>query len=168
MCLHVLSAVCVQLLERKIPDFELNTFRCGTGFILFSLGFLFMRRRPVIPRKIWFSTACYGAIIFANTIATYTSVTFIPLTSLQAMKITVNITSGVVLFAIFLKEKIDLKLLIVSLVCSVGVVLIIQPEFIFTSKIEREMKNRTLEGQYVCLLSRSFSIETFQKYEIEN
>ena len=146
ICLHVLSAVCVQLLERKIPDFELNAIRCGTGFILFSLGFLCMRRKPVVPRKVWFVTACYGAVGFVNTITTYTSVTFIPLTSFQALKITVNITSGIVIFAIFLKEKIDFKLLIFSLLCSVGVVLVIQPGFIFITKTEKERKNHIFEG----------------------
>ena len=27
--LHATSATCVQLLERRIPDLELNAFRCG-------------------------------------------------------------------------------------------------------------------------------------------
>ena len=36
----VISASCVTLLKRQVPDFELNFLRCATVFVLLSVGML--------------------------------------------------------------------------------------------------------------------------------
>ena len=46
--LFVASATSVQLLERRIPDLELNTFRNAVPTLLYALGILFTGNWPII------------------------------------------------------------------------------------------------------------------------
>ena len=46
----VISATSVQLLESRIPNFELNMFRYIAPLAVFSLGFIATRKLPAIPK----------------------------------------------------------------------------------------------------------------------
>ena len=128
----VLSTVCVQLLERTIPDFELNFIRCLFGLIVFSGYFVLRRHSPLVPKSGILTTVAYGTVVAVISLCSYISVTFIPLTSLQSVKITINISLSMILFAICLKESITVKSIVSALLSITGVILIIQPGFIFT------------------------------------
>ena len=60
------SATCVQLLERRIPDLELNTFRNGIPLVLYSIVFLLMRSWPVIERRQIGVTFLYTVVAFLS------------------------------------------------------------------------------------------------------
>ena len=141
--LLVTSAASVQLLERRIPDFELNALRFGTAGILFTSGLIFFTdRRPVIPTSEITSVMGFVTFTFCSTVSIYAAVPFISLSSFQSIYLSTGIVSGVILFAIFLKEKITFKMMSASVMCCFGVLLVIQPQFIFhNSKIFTKLEN---------------------------
>ena len=132
MC-AVASASSVQLLEKKIPDFELNSFRCGTTFIIFLFGMITRRNFPTIERTEIVSTMLYSVLAFSAAMTWYTAVTFLPIASAQCIVQTTNITTGLCLFYFFLSDKVDIYVFISASICTGGVVLAIQPEFIFNN-----------------------------------
>ena len=125
------SATCVQLLERRIPDFEVNTFRFFVSWILMVLILLVQRRMPRTEKfniSIFFLHAfCSECIALPHFIA----ITVSSVTSVQCLVITSGITSGIFIFLLALKEDITMKKLACAMLCITGVVLVIQPEVIF-------------------------------------
>ena len=73
------SAACVQLLERRIPDFELNTFRASVTLIFYSSYFLFTWKLPVVERSEIGAILLYMVTLFIATFGTYVSVSLLPL-----------------------------------------------------------------------------------------
>ena len=141
--LLVTSAASVQLLQRQVPDFELNALRFGTAGILFAIGVIFFTRQcPVIPILEITSVMGFVTFTFCSTVSNYTAVTFISLSSFQSIYLTTCIVSGVILYAIFLKEQMTLKMMSAAILCCIGVLLVIQPQFIFhNSKTFERMEN---------------------------
>ena len=45
------SGASVQLLERRIPDLELNGIRSFTPLVLSAIWMIFKRKFPAVPRK---------------------------------------------------------------------------------------------------------------------
>ena len=124
----VTPATCVQLLERNIPDFELNTCRFATSGILFTLGITCTTRQwPIIPKSEIISTFSLDFIVFLGTVTHYLAVTFIPLATAQSIFLISGIISGLILFAIFLEDKITILKLTLTVSCMCGVILVIQP-----------------------------------------
>ena len=147
----VISTVSVQLLQKRIPDFELNAFRCGLPLVITSIGILVTRKWPVIERKEIISTSLYSILSFMCSIAIYVAATLLPLASVQSLSETANIITGIILFCIFLDDKPTILGITSALICSCGVILVIQPDFIFIKKessgkgisLIPEKKNRT-------------------------
>ena len=46
-----ISRVCVQMLEGAVPDFELNTIRCGFSLVFFMFYFIATQSLPWIKRE---------------------------------------------------------------------------------------------------------------------
>ena len=125
------SRVCVQMLEKAVPDFELNAIRCG--FTLPCMGVYFAVKKiwPTVKRENWISV---GLLCFFNNIsslALYISVTLIPLASSESCTVTFQIISSLVIFTIINKERITWDKLLAVPVCSTGVLLVLQPTFLF-------------------------------------
>ena len=55
----------------------------------------------------------------------------IPISAAQSLQQTSQIVSGVLLFALILKEKITIRILVSSVLCVAGIMLVIQPDFLF-------------------------------------
>ena len=127
----VISIVSVQLLERRIPDFELNAARCALPFLLSTIGMLTRRQLPVIPREEIISTTLYSFLSFTCSVTLYIAATLLPVSSVQSVSQTSNIVSGVILFYLFLDDKPTLPVLVSALMCTCGVLCVIQPSFIF-------------------------------------
>ena len=128
----VSSSVCVQLLERSIPDFELNFIRSLTGFVLFSGYFALRRHSPLVPKSGIWSTVAYGTVVTLLSLSNYISVTFIPVASFQSLKTTANVSLSVIIFALFAQEHAFIRNIISAMICVTGVLMIVQPEFMFT------------------------------------
>ena len=78
MLLFSSSATCVQLLERRIPDLELNAFRSGILQLLYTTGLLIMRRWPVIDRSKIAATLAYSLGISCAGLSQFVAVSFLP------------------------------------------------------------------------------------------
>ena len=130
----VVSNASVQLLERRIPDFELNTFRCALPFLLSAVWMVIKGHLPVISRDEISSTSLYSLLCFSTSIAMYVAVTLLPMSTMQSLRETCNIVSGILLFYIILDEKPTCFVFISASLCICGVLLVIQPSFIFFNK----------------------------------
>ena len=76
--LCTVSATCVQLLGRRIPDLELNTFRCGIPLIFYSIGLIMMQRWPRIDRSEIGATLLYSLAGSSCKLGEFVAVTFLP------------------------------------------------------------------------------------------
>ena len=132
----ILSGICVQLLERSIPDFELNFIRCLTGFIVFSGYFILIMLRPLVGRSAILVTVTYGTVVTTCSLCAFISMAFIPLTSYQSMETTSFIALSMFLLALFAQEHISIQNIISTITCVTGVFMILQPEFMFEGSEE--------------------------------
>ena len=128
------SGTTVQLLQRTVPDFELNAFRSAAGLCLYALVFLFKLEWPGIPRSEIVAVSVSTMLGSVTPLLFYISVTFLPLTSSVTLEVTSGMVTGIPLFAIFLEEKITVKRLLFASLCVFGVILVTQPGFIFNKK----------------------------------
>ena len=131
----VTSTACVQLMRRNVPDFELNTLRIGVAFVAFSFALIVTRTIPVIPRKAIPSTIAFGTFMFLSSICYFVAVTFVPISTAQCLHITCAIISGMFLFTIFWEDKITVKGVLCAILCTTGVILVIQLNFIFKKTV---------------------------------
>ena len=103
--LYVVSATCVQLLKRKIPDFELNTFRFGITFLMFLLKMVISRELPVVPKSEITGTFSFGLITCFDTACMYIAVSILPVSSAESIMMTCMILFGFILLSIFWDER---------------------------------------------------------------
>ena len=125
------SATCCQLLERRIPDFELNTIRLLTVWILMIILLLAKRRLPKTEKfkmPIFFLHSIFATGI---SLPLFISVTLTSVTTTQCIFMTSGLVSGLFIFLLVVKEKITVKKVVCALLCIVGVILVVQPEYLF-------------------------------------
>ena len=127
----LISYACVQLLNRVVPDFELNAIRYTTVALFFLIILMFQRRFPIVPKSELWSVCKFGILGLLDSICIYTAVTFIPLSSADAVKLTSGILSGILLFYCVLGERFNILQAVFALGCVSGVVCVTQPAFIF-------------------------------------
>ena len=140
------SRICVQALERSVPDFELNSMRCGFAMVGMILYHLVTRTFPVVKVTNIFPVGMVNVLTNVSTLAFYVSVTFIPLATSESLLMTSGMISGMVLFKICNKEKIKWDKMIAVPLCIVGVFLILQPPIIFSQNSNHEItKDTSLE-----------------------
>ena len=124
------SAICIQLLERRIPDFQLNLARMLLTWIGGVIILLITRRIPTIPREIipW----VVAAIIVQNAQSTvhYIGVEFISLVSFQCTVVTVTLISGIVIHSCMNNDRLHVTNLIAICVCILGICYVTQPAFL--------------------------------------
>ena len=148
--LVVTAVVSVQLLEKRIPDFELNTIRCVIPFTVQIIIVLFMRKIPLIPKGEVIGASCYILSLLLTSLFTYIAFTFLPAALVQSIDTSANLTSGLILFHFLLHEKVTVTNVLCSILCMVGVVLVLQPKPLFTpdhkTSIEENPWNETVLG----------------------
>ncbi len=128
----IVSSVSVQLLEKRIPDFELNAFRCFSPLIPFIPYLLVKRKLPKIPKREISGTIFFFICTTTSTLTVYVAASLLPLATLQCITQSVYIASGVILYFLFLGEKPSVVVLVAAAVCLCGVFMVIQPDFIFS------------------------------------
>ena len=143
---YAASGVSVQLLERRIPDLELNAIRNGGACILYWIVLLLGGRYPYVPRRIFGGLAVYTLVTTMCSAIIFISMAMVPVSAAQSLQQTAQIISGILLFALILKEKITVRILLSSLLCIAGIMLVIQPDFLFPQidLSESESLNGTL------------------------
>ena len=146
--LMVVSTASVQLLERRIPDFELNAARCALPILLLTIEALARRQFPVIPREEIGSATLYSILNILSSLTIFVSVTLLPVSSVQSLAQTSSIVSGVILFYLFLDDKPTLPVLISALMCTCGVLCVIQPNFVFTHLTNENSFSVSINGNF--------------------
>ena len=121
----------IQLLEKQIPDMELNGIRVSLPWLGCILILLITRCVPTIPRE--YLPLCIATIILQNisSLSGYIAVTFISLASYQCILNTVLLTSGVVVHRLINKDMINVSKILAICACTVGICLVVQPEFLY-------------------------------------
>ncbi len=124
---HIIGATAVQLLERRIPDFELQAFR-SSAIILFALSWMLCHlQSPKVPLPEIFATVLYAFISTLSSSAIYVSFALTSVTAVQCSNSTVNLLSGLLIFGFCGKEHIGHTKVVFAFLCIVGVVLVVQP-----------------------------------------
>ena len=121
------SATCVQLLERRIPDLELNTFRNAIPLVLYVIVFLLMRRWPVIERGKIGITFLYTVVSFMNGTFLFIAVSLLPAAAAMTTCSATFLIFSLFTFSLCWDENITLKNCVFAVLCASGVVLVIQP-----------------------------------------
>ena len=125
--LYTASATCVQLLERRIPDLELNTFRCGIPLIFYSIGLIMVERWPIIDRSEIGGTLLYSLVGSSSKMGGLVAVTFLPAAAVSCLYSTSTIIFGLLLFSLLLKEAVTVKKVLFAVMSVCGVILVVQP-----------------------------------------
>ena len=128
---YAASGVSVQVLERRIPDLELNAIRNGGACILYLIVLLSRGRYPYVPRRIFGGLAVYTLVTTMCSAIIFISMAMVPVSAAQSLQQTAQIISGILLFTLILKEKVTIRILLSSLLCIAGIMLVIQPNFLF-------------------------------------
>ena len=125
--LYTTSATCVQLLERRILDFELNAFRSGIPLIFYSIGLIIMWEMPVIEKSEIGVILLYSLGGSSSKMGEFVAVTFLPAATTSCVFSTSSVILGLPLFALLLKESVTVKKLLFAGMCICGVILVVQP-----------------------------------------
>ena len=118
---------------------------------LFLLMFLiYQRKSPSIPKEELLSTFMFGIFALFDSICIYTAVTFIPLSSADAIRLTSGVLSGIILFYFILKENFKILQVVFSFICICGVICVTQPDLLFWEifQLGNKGQNKTSSMQH--------------------
>ena len=133
----VTTGTLVSLLERSVGDFQLFMWRHFFGLIYCCVILLYRRELPRVPRTEIVNVVLYT--FFSNgSSGIYVAVTLISASSAQCIEVTSSILSGLVLYGIFLKERITWKNIMCAVICVCGVILVVQPDFLFHNSLHSQ------------------------------
>ncbi len=123
----ILGVTSVQLLERRVPDLELQVFRCVAivGFCL--MWMLFFSSSLKVPMSETGATLLYSVVITLDSTTIYMAYSLIPVTAAQCSISGGSILFGLLIFWLCRQETFGPVKILLSLVCLGGVVLVIQP-----------------------------------------
>ena len=121
------SAAAVQLLERRIPDVELNTFRCATPFLACATLNLISREWPLIQREEIGATVLYIVDIFISALFYFVAISLLPAALVACITYTSSVVSALFLFSLCWNEQITMRNVMFALISVLGVVMVIQP-----------------------------------------
>ena len=166
--LFTASATSVQLLERRIPDLELNTFRNAVPAVLYGLGILFTRKRPYIQRDKIMITFLYTVVTFMNGLFFFIAITLLPAGIVSSVVNTSCILFSLVAFSLCSNERVTPKAVLLSVLCMCGVILIIQPWSEFSDKSvevmskDRDINNISIIEIYCNTTATTTTMETME------
>ncbi len=103
--LDAVSKICVQALQGKVPDLQLNTMRLAASVCFLTLFFVINLKCPKFEMKDFRAVITYCLNGNVNTLALYVPVVYIPLVTFEAFHIASNILSSFVIFGIILWNK---------------------------------------------------------------
>ena len=121
------SATSVQLLERRIPVLELNTFRNAVPAMLYTLGILYTKKWPVIQRDKIMITFLYTVVTFMNGRFFFIAITLLPAGIVSSVVNTSCILFSLLAFSLCSNERVTPKAVLLCTLCLCGVILVIQP-----------------------------------------
>ncbi len=160
----ILGVTSVQLLERRVPDLELQVFRCVAivGFCL--VWMLFCSSSLKVPVSEIGATLLYSLVITLDSTTIYMAYSLIPGSAAQCSISAGSILSGLLIFWLCKQETFSPMKVALSLLCLGGVVLVIQPWHRYTHLIHNlnmttncQMLDGTLKELIAVQQDRNFS-----------
>ncbi len=124
---HVIGATSVELLERRIPDFQLQAFRSFTIVLLTLIWISYGLQLPTVPFSDTVATVLNAFTITLGGTAIYISFALILVTAAQCTSSTFNLLSGLLIFGLCGKERIGPAKVLFVFLCIAGVVFVLQP-----------------------------------------
>ena len=121
------SATSVQLLQRRIPDFELNVFRFGPPLLLYFIPLVFSRKLPTIEIAQLGATVSYILVVFVSAFSYFVSISLLPAGLASSIQAASGILSALLLFSLFWEEKLTPSKLLFAVTCVIGVAMVTQP-----------------------------------------
>ena len=125
--LFACSATAVQLLERRIPDMELNTFRSAGPFLTCAILTVVSKQCPLIGRDEILATVLYTVDIFISALFFFVAISLLPAALVSCVSYTSSVVSALFVFSLCWNEKITLRNVMFALISVLGVVMVIQP-----------------------------------------
>ncbi len=153
---YVASITSVQLLERRIPDFELQAIRCMGVVISCMIWVLIRQRFPVVPLSDVAAVLFHGFFASLGSLTTCVGFALIPAASGQCSNNTSSLLSGVLIFWFCGQERFSLSKLFCVVLCIVGVLFTLQPWHTTSEGHTRndlwdiESKDCSLQGKKLC------------------
>ena len=120
------SATAVQLVERRIPDMELNTFRCATPFLACGTLTLISREWPLVQKEEIGATVLYTVDIFVSALFYFVAISLFPAALVACITYTSSVVSALFIFSLCWNEKITMRNVMFALISVLGVVMVIQ------------------------------------------
>ena len=130
----VISDTSCQLLQRKIPDFELNMLRFLVSVLYIVPILMYQRQMPRLSKSQIGPFVGLAVFNFITTQSAYTAVSMAPVASVRSICTTSVIISGMILLYLFAGEQITARRIFTGFCCIAGVILVVQPDFIFAKK----------------------------------
>lgn len=124
------SIVCVQVLNGIVPDFELNAWRFGPQAAIASLILMYMKSLPYVPRSSMAMLFCIMLTYFGYNFSYYAAAKYLPVGMLGGGHSTVAMVTNAAL-SICVKSERSVLLYISSAVAICGIVLMVQPPWMF-------------------------------------
>ena len=121
------SAAAVQLLERRIPDVELNMFRCATPFLACATLILISKEWPLVQKDEIGATVLYTVDIFISALFYFVAISLLPAALVACITYTSSVVSALFIFSLCWNEKITMRNVMFALISVLGVVMVIQP-----------------------------------------
>ena len=97
--LFSVSDTCVQLVERRIPDLEMNTFRSGIPLMFCTSVMLILQRWPIIEVSKIVAILAYSLANFCSSLSQFVAVSFLPAAEAFCVCCTSAIVWGLFIFA---------------------------------------------------------------------
>ncbi len=124
---HVVGITSVQLLQRRIPDLELQVFRC-CGIVITSLFWMLAKQTTVkLPWPDVPVMLLYGIVVTLDATAVYVGFALIPASAAQSADTTCSLLSGLLIYWFCGQERFSCKRALLAMVCLVGAILVLQP-----------------------------------------
>ncbi len=139
---QTMGVTSVQELQRRIPDLELQAFRCSGVVIACMVWMLIKQELPIVPMPDIPAMALYSLLVTILATATYIGFALVALTTAQCTKSTFELLCGLYIFWLCRLERFSLLRVVFVMLCVAGVLLVIQPwHTTFPKSVEKSIKN---------------------------
>ena len=128
---RVLSASCVQALQGAIPDFQLSAIRSTIQGLTYFIGGLIVATDFTVKREYVPGLIYCGAAFLSFNVGVYGASTYLPLGEVQGIVTIVSIVFALAQSKLLFKIDIAKSIIIATLVCAIGIVLTVQPPWLF-------------------------------------
>ena len=127
MIFYIVSITNIQLLQRRVPDLELQVFRCVGVVTASTVWMLTKREIPTVPFHDVPVLLLHAVFLTVGSTALYIGYTLVPASASHSTQTTSDLLSGLFIFWMCGQVRFSFKRAVFVMLCLVGVILVIQP-----------------------------------------